>query len=192
MIGLDTDHLSVLERSDQPGSGALRARLAQLPPSEVVTTIISYEEQMRGWMAYLARTRSVAQQVEAYRRLLQHLDNYRRIPVLPFDEAAAVAFQQLRRARLRIGTMDLKIAAIVVPVMRPCSRDISQTFVRSPACKSRTGPRDGRRMSSTGHLDVLISAFGRYQQYFCGAQASPASWDANRRPVHRPRTAVCG
>jgi tRNA(fMet)-specific endonuclease VapC len=66
------------------------------------------------WMAYLARTRSVAHQVEAYRRLLQHLDNYRRIPVLPFDEAAAVAFQQLRRARLRIGTMDLKIAAIAV------------------------------------------------------------------------------
>jgi tRNA(fMet)-specific endonuclease VapC len=104
----------VLERSDQPGSGVLRARLAHLPPSEVVTTIISYEEQMRGWMAYLARTRSVAHQVEAYRRLLQHLDNYRRIPVLPFDEAAAVAFQQLRRARLRIGTMDLKIATIAV------------------------------------------------------------------------------
>jgi tRNA(fMet)-specific endonuclease VapC len=80
----------------------------------VVTTIISYEEQMRGWMAYLARARSVAHQVEAYRRLLQHLDNYRRIPVLAFDEAAAVAFQQLRRARLRIGTMDLKIAAIAV------------------------------------------------------------------------------
>ena len=114
MIVLDTDHVSVLERNTQPGSTTLRAHLARLPPDDVVTTIISYEEQMRGWMAYLARTRSVAQQVEAYRRLLQHLDNYRRIPVLPFDEAAAVAFQQLRRARLRIGTMDLKIAAIVV------------------------------------------------------------------------------
>jgi tRNA(fMet)-specific endonuclease VapC len=92
----------------------LRARLAHVSPAEVVTTIISYEEQMRGWMAYLARTRSVAHQVEAYRRLLQHLDNYRRIPVLPFDDAAAVTFQQLRHTRLRIGTMDLKIAAIAV------------------------------------------------------------------------------
>ena len=114
MLVLDTDHLSVLERSDQPGSGTLRARLAHLPPPEVVTTIISYEEQMRGWMAYLARTRSVAHQVEAYRRLLQHLDNYRRIPVLAFDEAAAIVFQRLQRARLRIGAMDLKSAAIVV------------------------------------------------------------------------------
>ena len=80
MIVLDTDHLSVLERSDQPGSGAWRTRLAHVPPVEVVTTIISYEEQLRGWMAYLARTRSVAHQVEAHRRLLQHLDNYGRIP----------------------------------------------------------------------------------------------------------------
>jgi tRNA(fMet)-specific endonuclease VapC len=115
MVVLDTDHLSVLERGDQPRGVALRARLAPLPAAEVVTTIINYEEQMRGWLAYLARTRSVAHQLDAYRRLLQHLDNYRRIPVLPFDEAAAVTFQQLRRARLRIGTMDLKIAAIVVP-----------------------------------------------------------------------------
>jgi tRNA(fMet)-specific endonuclease VapC len=65
-------------------------------------------------MAYLTRTRCVAHQVKAYRRLLQHLDNYRRIPVLTFDEAAAVVFQQLRRARLQIGAMDLKIAAIVL------------------------------------------------------------------------------
>jgi tRNA(fMet)-specific endonuclease VapC len=113
MVVLDTDHLSMLER-DQPGGGALQARLASLSPTEVVTTIISYEEQMRGWMAYLARTRAVAHQVEAYRRLVQHLDNYRRIPVLAFDEAAAVVFQRLRRTRLRIGTMDLKIAAIVL------------------------------------------------------------------------------
>jgi tRNA(fMet)-specific endonuclease VapC len=80
----------------------------------VVTTIISYEEQMQGWMAYLVQSRSVAQQVVAYGRLLQHLDNYRRIPVLTFDEAAAVVFQRLRRTRLRVGTMDLKIAAIVL------------------------------------------------------------------------------
>jgi len=104
----------VLERRDQPGAMALRWRLASLPAAEVVTTIISYQEQMRGWMAYLAQTRSVAEQVTAYRRLLQHLDNYRRIPVLGFDEAAAVVFQRLRRARLRIGTMDVKIAAIVL------------------------------------------------------------------------------
>ncbi len=69
---------------------------------------------MRGWMEYLARTRAVADQVEAYRRLLQHVDNYRRIPVLAFDEAAAVVFQRFRHTRLRVGSMDLKIAAMAL------------------------------------------------------------------------------
>jgi hypothetical protein len=84
--------------------------------------------------------------------------------VLPFDEAAAVAFQQIRRARLRIGAMDLKLAAIVVFRNATLSPEISQTFVRFPACKLRTGPWDSRRMSSTGHLDLLIAAFRRSQQ----------------------------
>jgi tRNA(fMet)-specific endonuclease VapC len=114
MVVLDTDHMSLLEWSDARGSATLRARLRVLQPAEVTTTIISYEEQMRGWMAYLARTRSIARQMEAYRRLHRQLQNYCQIPVLTFDEEAAVTFQRLRRARLRMGTMDLKIAAIVL------------------------------------------------------------------------------
>ena len=65
-------------------------------------------------MAYIARAKSMAQQVRAYQRLRRHLENYRQIPVLEFDEAAADEFQHLRRARIRIGTMDMKIAAIVL------------------------------------------------------------------------------
>lgn len=114
MVVLDTDHLSVLERGEQPGSNALRARLAPLAPDEVVTTIISYEEQMRGWLAYLGGVRSVGQQTHAYYQLHQHLEHYRQIPVLTFDEAAAVVFQRLRHLRLGIGTMDVKIASIVL------------------------------------------------------------------------------
>jgi tRNA(fMet)-specific endonuclease VapC len=67
---------------------------------------------VRGWMAYIARAKSLSQQIEAYRRLRGHLDNYRQILVVHFDAAAAAEFQKLRRARIRIGTMDLKIAAI--------------------------------------------------------------------------------
>jgi len=70
--------------------------------------------QMRGWMAYIARTRSMTHQVEAYRRLRRQLENYCRTPVLAFDEPAAATLQRLRRARIRIGTMDLKIAAIAL------------------------------------------------------------------------------
>jgi tRNA(fMet)-specific endonuclease VapC len=114
MVVLDTDHMSLLEWSGTQGSVRLRARLAALPPAEVVTSIISYEEQVRGWMAYIALLRSVTQQVDAYRRLHRQLDNYCRIPIPVFDGPAAATFQQLRRTRLRMGTMDLKIAAIVL------------------------------------------------------------------------------
>jgi tRNA(fMet)-specific endonuclease VapC len=110
---LDTDHMSLLEWGSEEAA-PLRERLADCEEGDVATTIVSYEEQMRGWMAYLARARSLDKQVEAYRRLRSHLDNYRQIPVLDFDDQAAGIYLELRRARIRIGTMDLKIAAIVM------------------------------------------------------------------------------
>jgi len=69
MVVLDIDHMSLLEWADVRDSTPLRTRLAALPPAEMVTMIISDEGQMREWMAYLARTRSITHQVEAYRRL---------------------------------------------------------------------------------------------------------------------------
>ncbi|MFO7907289.1 MAG: type II toxin-antitoxin system VapC family toxin [Pirellulaceae bacterium] len=113
MYVLDSDHMSLLEWGGQE-SLKLRERLVELPESEVVTTIVCYEEQIRGWMAYIARANSIWRQLEAYRRLRVHLENYRHIRVLDFDETAANEFQRLRHARVRIGTMDLKIAAIVL------------------------------------------------------------------------------
>jgi tRNA(fMet)-specific endonuclease VapC len=110
---LDTDHMSLLEWGGKE-SLPLRERLADCDPTEVATTIISFEEQMRGWMAYIARARAIAKQVEGYRRLRGHLENYRQIPVIDFDEQSASLFQQLRRGSIRIGTMDLKIAAIAL------------------------------------------------------------------------------
>jgi tRNA(fMet)-specific endonuclease VapC len=77
-------------------------------------SIITYEEQMRGWLAYAARARTTERQVEAYRRLRRHVERFRTIPLLDFDEQAAVEFERLRAARIRIGTMDLKIAAIAL------------------------------------------------------------------------------
>ena len=88
MFVLDSDHMSLLEWGGRDAA-ALRERLADAPEDEVATTIICYEEQMRGWMAYIARAKSITRQLEAYRRLRAHLDNYRHIPVLDFDESAA-------------------------------------------------------------------------------------------------------
>src|SRR5207302_7207203 len=96
VIVLDTDHLSLLEW-ESPEARRLAARLAGLPSTEVATTIINFEEQMRGWLSVLARARMLVQQIAAYRRLLQHMENYRDIRILPFDERAATELQRLMK-----------------------------------------------------------------------------------------------
>ena len=110
MIVLDTDHLSCLEWGSEE-SANLRARLAEASDRKIVVSIASYEEQMRGWMALPAKTSYVKNQVEAYSRLRKHLQLYCSIPLLDFSELAADKFIELRRQKIRIGTMDLKIAA---------------------------------------------------------------------------------
>ena len=47
--------------------------LSALEAEARTTTIITYEEQTRGWMAYMARTKTVAEEIEAYGRLKIHL-----------------------------------------------------------------------------------------------------------------------
>ena len=114
MVVLDTDHLTLLERRQSAGSRVLHPRLDRLETASRSTTIVTYEEQTRGWMAHMARAKKVAQEIEAFGRLKTHLHSFRNILVLEFDERAGVEYQWLRRSRVRIGTMDLKIAAIVL------------------------------------------------------------------------------
>src|SRR5687768_15187407 len=113
MYLLDTDHLRVIDQDTAEGLN-FRKRLAAVPPDEVAVSIVTYEEQTRGWLAYMARANTTVRQVEAYRRLRLHIERYRRISLVDFDEKAAGEFERLRQARIRIGTMDLKIAAIAL------------------------------------------------------------------------------
>ncbi|MBE9053494.1 type II toxin-antitoxin system VapC family toxin [Nostocales cyanobacterium LEGE 11386] len=113
MYIFDTDHLSVLERG---GANALRLRqrLKNVSSIQVAASIISYEEQMRGWLSYIGKANTVEQQIEAYKQLKQQLTNYCAIPIIEFDELAAQEFQRLRKMYRRLGAMDLKIASIAL------------------------------------------------------------------------------
>ena len=113
MYILDTDHLSILDR-DTVEAYNLGRRLSTVPPDQVFTTIVTYEEQMRGWMSYLARAKTLDQQVEAYARLRRHVERYREIPLIDFDRAAADQFARLRELRVRVKSADLKIASIAL------------------------------------------------------------------------------
>ena len=81
---------------------------------EVATTIISAEEQLRGWLAQINRLRDVHREIDAYRRLQARLSFFAAWQVLPWDSDAASKFKALRAQGIRIGAMDLKIASIAL------------------------------------------------------------------------------
>jgi tRNA(fMet)-specific endonuclease VapC len=113
MLLLDTDHVTLLDRGGPEGHN-IRTRLASIPKEEVAASIISYEEQMRGWLSVINSMRGVDRQIDGYRRLERLLEFYCETPLLPFDAKAVEQFQRLWVTRIRIGTMDLKIAAIAI------------------------------------------------------------------------------
>ena len=114
MLILDTDHVSLAFWGRGVDAERVRARVASADIEQLRTSIISYEEQTRGWLVFAAKAKTVAQQVHAYQRLERHLENYKKIPLVGFSEAAAMEYQRLRKEGIRIGAMDLRIAAIAL------------------------------------------------------------------------------
>ena len=113
MYLLDTDHMSLLQRGGEE-SQRIVARLRTLSPDDVAVTVISFEEQTRGWLAHIAQQTATANQVHAYDELKRLLQSYCFITVMDFDSTAATVFDQLRTRHRRHGTMDLKIAAVAL------------------------------------------------------------------------------
>jgi len=79
---------------------------------EAVTTIVTVEEQLRGWLAEIHRLRDPHRQIVGYERLQRRIDFFAAWTVLPWDTDAADLFVRLRRGGVRIGSMDLKIACV--------------------------------------------------------------------------------
>jgi tRNA(fMet)-specific endonuclease VapC len=113
MILLDSDHASVLIDPRQSQRERLLARLETVG-QEVALPIVVVEEQLRGWLAAIHRARDVHKQVVPYLRLTKLIDFLMDWPLVPWNDPAADFFSRLRKTRVRIGTQDLKIAAIAL------------------------------------------------------------------------------
>ena len=112
MILLDTDHASILMTAGTAQARRLDVRLRAVLPVALAVGIPTVEEQMRGWLARLARDRAVDQQVATYGKLVDLIRFFAGLTIAPFDDAAAIRFASL--GSIRIGTMDRKIAAIAL------------------------------------------------------------------------------
>jgi tRNA(fMet)-specific endonuclease VapC len=113
MILLDTDHFTVFTDGRDARHNLLNTRM-EAATDDIACTIVSIEEILRGWLAVINRLRDVHRQLPAYRRLGQLFDVLSDWEVIPFEQRAADQFTNLRRQRIRIGTMDLKIASIAL------------------------------------------------------------------------------
>lgn len=112
MILIDTDHATFLKYPESERGRRFIERLERLPKSEVVgVAIVTVEERMRGWLAAIAKEKTAHRQVVGYRELARLFEFYQEFEVVVFDEEAARQFDDLRGQHLRLGTMDLKIAA---------------------------------------------------------------------------------
>jgi tRNA(fMet)-specific endonuclease VapC len=111
---LDTNTISLLREGEPLKSGRLVQRMRQISKPEIWTTVISYQEQLKGWLAAIHRARNDRQLLWAFAALQNTLTTFSRLPVMPFDEAALAVFHQLQSQRLKVGTNDLRIAAIAL------------------------------------------------------------------------------
>ena len=114
MIILDTDHLTVLRYEDDSHYSRLTSRLDASPDQHIVTTVVTMEEQMRGWLAEINRWREVRRQITAYERLVRMVEFLSEWEIIRLDDPVADQFDRLRKSGVRIGSQDLKIASIAV------------------------------------------------------------------------------
>jgi tRNA(fMet)-specific endonuclease VapC len=108
---LDTDHVVILQLESADLYQRLSSRLGQYSPDDFYISIVTFHEQMAGWQAFLNRRRDAQSVVRAYREFSRLLSVFADVQLAEFSPEAAAEFDSLRKQRVRIGTMDLRIAA---------------------------------------------------------------------------------
>jgi tRNA(fMet)-specific endonuclease VapC len=114
MFILDTDHIGIVQWEAEPEYSRLMARFGQHAKDDFFVTVVSLHEEFLGWNSYISKAKKLDGVVKGYDKFLQILSDFEVSQILPFDIAAAQRFTQLRQQKVRIGTMDLRIAAIAL------------------------------------------------------------------------------
>jgi tRNA(fMet)-specific endonuclease VapC len=124
---LDTDHLTLFEH----GHPALGQRLARQPADSVGLAIVTVEEALRGRLGALSQARTAAQRIARYALLQASVQLVNQLPIVPYNQAAEDQLLKFKAQRLRIGSQDLKIAAVALvnkPPSSPVTDRISARF----------------------------------------------------------------
>ena len=107
---LDTDTITY----HQVNRPEIIYRLQQVEPTAVATTVITMYEQLRGRLAAINRKQNDESLQLAFQRLQITHRYFCQVQVVPFTETTSARYAQLVQQNIRIGTQDLRIAALAL------------------------------------------------------------------------------
>lgn len=106
----DTDHATLF----QQGNPQIVQRVSAVNPKDIAITIVTFEEQMYGRLNRIRRAKSEDEIVSAYASLRKTINYLTDFELLDFDQDAQHYYMEFLRQKIRIGTQDLRIAAIAL------------------------------------------------------------------------------
>ena len=110
---MDTDHLTLYQRNHpKVVSRVIETRQSKI--AALSTTVVSLQEQLEGRLAQIRKARNSESLELAYKLLKQTFGLFTNLNVLDYDNIANNYLQEFRKAGIRIGTQDLRIASIAL------------------------------------------------------------------------------
>src|SRR5438552_9619288 len=111
MFVLDTDSIT----HDQNAHPILSEKVSNTPREDLFTTSVSVEEQLKGRLSFLNQHRNSARQsARGHAALVQTILYFSKWNILLYQEDADATVRRLRKQHIRIGSQDLRIAAIAL------------------------------------------------------------------------------
>ncbi|BAY22683.1 hypothetical protein NIES2100_24460 [Calothrix sp. NIES-2100] len=107
---LDTDSLTLFQNQHP----LIQQRINQINFEDIAVSVITVEEQMRGWLDAIRQSSEVQRLRWGYLGLRQGVEFFNTIRILDFDEKSLNLYAELKQQKIRIGTQDLRIASIAI------------------------------------------------------------------------------
>ena len=126
---LDTDHVTLFQYNHPNITQRVRA----IGGSNIFVTTVTLEEQLRGRLAGISRVATQPERLAvAYQNLQRTLLYFCSVNLLDFDDAACSCYQRLLQQKIRIGTQDLRIAAIALANQTTLVTRNQKDFIQVP------------------------------------------------------------
>ncbi|MBF0227182.1 MAG: type II toxin-antitoxin system VapC family toxin [Desulfobacterales bacterium] len=131
MFILDTDHISLFQRNHP----IVVRRVTEISPDKMATTVITFEEQIRGRLDIVRKAKKDEEIIRSYQNLLATFIFFKNIRIINFDEKSQKIFKSMREDKIRIGTQDLRIASISITHNATLVTRNRQDFICVPSLK---------------------------------------------------------